>query len=94
MNYNLFADWFLNQLKNDWEYFKKESTYSFCFTYSIDIFDRNLIEYLRPKYPWNLELVSKIVKEINEETKYLEIIDKQNKEISKLKKIIYNLKKK
>ncbi len=60
MSYPVFVEWFYGQINEDWKYLNESSKYSFHFTYPIDLFDRNLIEYLRPVYPWNPEILESV----------------------------------
>lgn len=94
ISYYGFIKWFNEQLQDDWRYMADEdSEYSYVFTYPLDIFNKKLINHLKPIYPWNKEIIEKLAKIQENERIYLKTIEEQHKEILKLNKIIDELRK-
>lgn len=94
ISYLGFTTWLTKQLEKDATYLKRTSTYSFIFTYPIEIFDRNDLKFLKPKYPWNSEILKPLSIQIDESNSYLTLIENQQQEIIKLKKIVSSLRNK
>jgi hypothetical protein len=84
MSYFQFNKWFYNQLNSDWKYMNINSLYSFIFTYPVPIFNRDNIPHIKPKYPWSEHINDGLVKAINSEISYIEIIRLQKKKIEDL----------
>lgn len=94
MNYLSFFEWFNIQFKKDWVYLKEDCIYSFNFSYSLSIINKEDLEYIKPKFPWNETLLYDLAKKTSNESYYIEVIKKQEEEIKKLKKELENIKKK
>lgn len=92
MSYLSFAEWFYKNLKEDWMYMNDESLYSFIFTYPINVFDRDLLRFIKPKYPWKTNLFVDLANNIKNERFYIETIDKQKKKIEELEKKLKDIK--
>lgn len=88
LNFYAFYNWFYFQLYNDWTYLKSDSEYSYLITYPIEIFDRNLIPFLRPIFPWKSDLLENLNKEIYDLNISYKIIEEKTKIIEELKKKI------
>lgn len=88
-----FYKWFLDELQENWKYIKTSCQYIFIITFPIDVFNRELLEFLEPQYPWKEEIVIEFNKIIEIDKKNEETINNQAKEIIKLKKEIEELKK-
>ncbi len=91
ISYLSFVSWFIRQLDDDRTYLKKNNLYSIVFTYVTNFYDEGSLYFLKPKYPWNSEILRNYVAELDENKKYIEIIENQSKEIIKLKKQIMQL---
>ena len=81
MNYFNFINWFNKQLEYDKKYIRENGKYKLIFTYPVEIFDRNLIPNIRPKYPWNNEILYSLNNIIEEEESKNKIIEIQKKKI-------------
>lgn len=93
LSYYGFINWFYDELHNDWKYIKDDGEYFFIITYPMDIFDKDLITFLRPRYPWDSKILSFLTKLKSNEEYYIITIENQKKEIENLKKEIENQKK-
>ncbi len=81
MSYLSFYNWFVYRIENDRKYIRKDGIYKFIITYPIEIFDRKEIEYLRPIYPWSLEILNSLTILIEEESNKDRIIKNQEEKI-------------
>lgn len=88
MTYIGFNNWIIKYLNEDWKYIKENSFYSFVFLYPVELFDRNLLKILKPKYPWSLEILNKISVSVDEDRNYKKVLDEYKKKIEELEKVI------
>lgn len=89
MRYIEFIEWFYLQLKNDWKYLDEDNLYSFIFTYPFNIFDRDKIDFIKPIFPWNEEIIQHSFNENIDEYKQrkkIEELTKINRELIKMNK--------
>ena len=91
MSYFSFNKWFYTQLKNDWKYIKQNGEYYILFSYPVELFDRNNLAYLKPKYPWDTEIILKIIRIVEQTNEYEKLIKKQKEKINELEVIIAKL---
>lgn len=94
LTYYGFLKWFYEQLHHDWKYIKENGSYFLLITYTIDTFDSNLLNYIKPVFPWKSELIEKFNKLKIDEEYYIKTIEIQKNEIKKLQKKIEELEKK
>lgn len=85
LSYYGFFKWFYEQSSEDWKYIKEDGEYYFMINYTIEIFDMDLLDYLKPKYPWNSTIIEKMTKLKDNEEYYIMTIEAQKKEIKILK---------
>lgn len=95
MSYLSFLSWYWYRFDSDRTYMKKNCEYSFIISYPINIFDRGLIKYLRPIYPWKDEIFDSVIKHVSNDylnIEYINDLKKKNKDllnkILELEKII------
>lgn len=94
LSYYGFINWFYDELHNDWKYIREDGEYALLLTYPMNIFDKNLISFIKPKYPWDSNITSSLTKLKSNEEYYIITIEKQKKKIEELLKKIEELLKK
>jgi hypothetical protein len=77
------------QFKKDWEYIKRDGSYYILISYPIEIFDINLLKFIKPIYPWN----EKISRNLKINTIEEDLISLINKKEDKIKELEYEIKK-
>jgi hypothetical protein len=87
IKYSDFVKWFVDQLKQDNIYMKKETIYSYIITLNTE----RKINQLKPIYPWKNEILNIFWKNIENFISSEEIITKKNKIILQLEKKINEL---
>ena len=89
---NNFIIWMQKKFLNDSKYLTEKNIYSFVFTYKKN-YDENLLEKIKPIYPWKENILNNLIKNIEKEQNFISIIDMQKKKIEELQKEIEKLKK-
>lgn len=100
ISFNNFYLWFHEKLLEDWKYLDNSKFYSFVITYQKGTYLTETLSILKPVYPWKEEILIKIIKIIEKEENFLNVIEvqkkkieEQNQKIEEYEKEINNLKK-
>ena len=94
MSFWEFHVWYVDEVLEDWKYVKEGGKIYLMFIFPIEIFDRKKIPFLKPKYPWNMEILSSFKFLEEKEKSILKVNESLRKENIELRKEIENLKKK
>lgn len=94
MSYWDFYVWYNAKVEKEWMYVRENGLYIFSFTYPIDIFDRNLVPIIKPKYPWNSLLLQNSVDLYEKKKMYNDLLMEKDKKISELELELEKLRKK